>query len=72
MSGSPWRKSSFSSGIGNQDCVEVAALEPGILYLRESEDPKTVLALTPTALRSLFAMACCGRLDADRRSPRHP
>ncbi|MER5781413.1 DUF397 domain-containing protein [Streptomyces mobaraensis] len=64
VSGSPWTKSSFSSGQGNHDCVEVAASGASTLRLRESDEPGTVLTLTPAALRSLLARARSGHLDS--------
>ncbi|WP_171171137.1 DUF397 domain-containing protein [Streptomyces sp. I05A-00742] len=67
MSGSLWRKSSFSSGIGSQDCVEVARVGPGTLHLRESDRPETVLTLTPASLRSLLSQARSGRLGGPGR-----
>ncbi|MFI0741994.1 DUF397 domain-containing protein [Streptomyces sp. NPDC021100] len=66
MRAAPWQKSSFSSTGGNGDCLEVAALGASTLRLRESNEPGTVLALTPTALRSLLALIRNGRLHADR------
>ncbi|MBO3680675.1 DUF397 domain-containing protein [Streptomyces sp. NEAU-YJ-81] len=48
MSGLEWRKSSFSSGVGGQDCVEVAMTLNGLIHLRESDDPAAVIATDPT------------------------
>lgn len=48
-----WQKSSFSSGDGNTTCIEIAA-DNGLLRLRESEDPSTVLTPDHRALRALL------------------
>ncbi|MBI0294736.1 DUF397 domain-containing protein [Streptomyces sp. PRKS01-29] len=48
MSVLEWRKSSFSSGVGGQDCVEVATTPNGLIHLRESDDPAVVIATHPT------------------------
>ncbi|KAB7834147.1 DUF397 domain-containing protein [Streptomyces mobaraensis] len=60
----PWQKSGFSSTGGNGDCLEVAATGTSTLRLRESDEPGTVLTLTPAALRSLLARARSGHLDS--------
>ncbi|GAA2333286.1 DUF397 domain-containing protein [Streptomyces cuspidosporus] len=57
-----WRKSSFSEG-GAVNCVEVATDPTGTPHLRESDDPDTVIATTPTALRSLLRAIKTGALD---------
>jgi hypothetical protein len=47
-----WRKSSYSGGTGN--CVEVAGNLPGIVAVRDSQDPDgPALTLTPAAWRAL-------------------
>ncbi|MGW7295500.1 DUF397 domain-containing protein [Streptomyces xiamenensis] len=38
-----WQKSSFSSGNGGENCVELARLPGGRVLLRESTRPGTVL-----------------------------
>ncbi|MFD5389088.1 DUF397 domain-containing protein [Streptomyces sp. NPDC127074] len=48
MSGLEWRKSSFSSGVGGQDCVEVATTPNDRIHIRESDDPAVVIATRPT------------------------
>ncbi|MFC9223620.1 DUF397 domain-containing protein [Streptomyces hygroscopicus] len=48
MSGLEWRKSSFSSGVGGQDCVEVATAPNGLIRLRESDAPAAVITTGPT------------------------
>ncbi|WP_413798851.1 DUF397 domain-containing protein [Streptomyces iranensis] len=47
MPGLEWRKSSFSSGVGGQDCVEVATAPNGLIRLRESDDPAAVITTDP-------------------------
>ncbi|MGP4109862.1 DUF397 domain-containing protein [Streptomyces sp. 4N509B] len=49
-----WRKSSFSSGDPNANCIEVAHAAEDRLYLRESEEPGVVLTTTPTRLAALL------------------
>ncbi|WP_171171135.1 DUF397 domain-containing protein [Streptomyces sp. I05A-00742] len=65
MREAPWQKSSFSAPGGNGDCVEVTALAPGTLHLRESNHPETAITFTPAALRSLLSQARSGRLDRE-------
>ncbi|HVK24931.1 MAG TPA: DUF397 domain-containing protein [Actinokineospora sp.] len=49
-----WRKSSFSTGGGQSDCVEVR-LNPDLTYLRDSKNADgPVLALAPTAWTTLL------------------
>ncbi|WP_051801292.1 DUF397 domain-containing protein [Streptomyces sp. NRRL F-525] len=48
-----WQKSSFSGGGDGDDCVEVAAL-PGVIHLRESDNPARSLSTNPEGLRSLL------------------
>ncbi|MEU1788613.1 DUF397 domain-containing protein [Streptomyces sparsogenes] len=55
-----WRKSSFSGDASN--CVNVAASD-GVIVLRESDDPETILSTTPAALRDFIRGAKAGRLD---------
>ncbi|MFJ2200623.1 DUF397 domain-containing protein [Streptomyces violaceusniger] len=38
-----WRKSSFSSGQVSAECVEVATPSPGLILIRESDDPAAVI-----------------------------
>jgi hypothetical protein len=55
MSEPRWQKSSFSTGDPNQDCVEIArAPQGGEVWLRESEEPGTVLVTTPGRLAALL------------------
>ncbi|MCA6094870.1 DUF397 domain-containing protein [Streptomyces sp. SCA3-4] len=55
MSTYQWKKSSYSASSSN--CVNIAAAEDGTMRLRESDDPGTVLVVTPAALRALMAAA---------------
>ncbi|MEU0642960.1 DUF397 domain-containing protein [Streptomyces umbrinus] len=48
-----WQKSSFSGGGDSSDCVEVAATQ-GVLRLRESDEPDTVIAATGAGLAALI------------------
>lgn len=65
LSGARWRKSTYSSGSGNGDCVEVADNLPGIVAVRDSKDPEgPVLAFNPDAFRSFVAAARSGRISA--------
>ena len=55
MSTSDWQKSSFSSGDGNTNCIEVAAgPRTRTLRLRESDEPANVVAPTGAALSGLI------------------
>jgi hypothetical protein len=56
-----WQKSSFSAEASN--CVNVASAPTGLVLLRESDDPGTVLAATPTALRGLLGVIKRGSLN---------
>jgi hypothetical protein len=49
-----WQKSSFSGGGDGNECLELAAAPIGPA-LRESDDPATVLATTPTRLAALLS-----------------
>jgi hypothetical protein len=62
MSDFDWHKSSFSSGNPSSDCIEIAAVPDGGLYIRESDSPDIVLATTPARLASLLR-----HLDGERR-----
>ncbi|GAA1724930.1 DUF397 domain-containing protein [Streptomyces yatensis] len=56
-----WRKSSYSGDAAN-NCVELARI-PGTVLLRESDEPQTVIATTPAALRALTRVVKAGRFD---------
>ncbi|MEV5506178.1 DUF397 domain-containing protein [Streptomyces orinoci] len=51
-----WQKSSFSAANGNGECLEVSAT-PNTIALRESDAPRTVLALSRPALRAFLGYA---------------
>ncbi|MFE7114242.1 DUF397 domain-containing protein [Streptomyces sp. NPDC057654] len=54
MPNSPiWQKSSFSGPDENQSCVELADHD-GLIKMRESDVPGTVLSTTPERLRALM------------------
>lgn len=56
-----WRKSSYSGGTGN--CVEVAGNLPGIMAVRDSQDPGgPALKLTSAAWRALTRKVRNGEL----------
>ncbi|RZS43828.1 uncharacterized protein DUF397 [Herbihabitans rhizosphaerae] len=48
MSGSRWRKSSFSSGNENAECVELAVLRD-VTAVRDSKNPVAALAFPSTS-----------------------
>jgi hypothetical protein len=51
-----WQKSSFSGSDAGQECVEIAAPPSlGMLLLRESDSPETVIRTSPAALQGLTA-----------------
>ncbi|GAA0961835.1 MULTISPECIES: DUF397 domain-containing protein [Streptomyces violaceusniger group] len=56
-----WRKSSYSGDAAN-NCVELART-PDTVLMRESDEPHTVIATTPAALRALTRAARAGRFD---------
>lgn len=56
-----WQKSSFSGGEG-ADCVEVARTAPAV-QLRESDDPRTVITVTPAQLAALIGAIKDHRFD---------
>ncbi|MFE5161844.1 DUF397 domain-containing protein [Streptomyces sp. NPDC056697] len=57
-----WRKSSYSGDAAN-NCVEVTRAADAAILLRESDEPQTVIATTPAALRALTRAARAGRFD---------
>ena len=57
-----WRKSSYSGGTGN--CVEVTGNLPGIVAVRDSQDPGgPALILTPAAWQAMTRKVRNGGLD---------
>jgi hypothetical protein len=64
LSPAVWRKSSRSTGSG-QNCVEVATNLPGLIAVRDSKNPQgPALVLTPPQWRTLLAVARANTLDA--------
>ncbi|MFI0778144.1 DUF397 domain-containing protein [Streptomyces sp. NPDC021212] len=63
MSHIQWRKSSYSGDVDGNNCVELAHGAGVSVLLRESDEPKTVIATTPAALRALARAARAGRFD---------
>ncbi|MGW1030482.1 DUF397 domain-containing protein [Streptomyces sp. NPDC002577] len=57
-----WQKSSFSEGGDGNTCVELAATEPRLIYIRESDTPATRLTTTPAPLAHLLLGIKSGRL----------
>ncbi|MBU3866364.1 DUF397 domain-containing protein [Streptomyces sp. 4503] len=57
-----WRKSSYSGDAAN-NCVEVTRAPDAAILLRESDEPQTVIATTPAALRALTQAVRAGRFD---------
>lgn len=53
MAQDAWQKSSFSGGGDSDDCVELAVRQ-GLLLLRESDEPGTILTATATGLAALI------------------
>ena len=47
-----WQKSTFS-GVEGENCIEVARAEPHV-FLRESDTPTAVLAVSPSGLLALI------------------
>ncbi|WP_344265822.1 DUF397 domain-containing protein [Streptomyces sodiiphilus] len=56
----PWQKSSYSSE--GSACLEVAWTAGGLLLVRESDEPKTVLSTAPERLRALLTLASNARV----------
>ncbi|MGP4002637.1 DUF397 domain-containing protein [Streptomyces sp. 8N706] len=63
MIGLNWQKSSFSSGDGNTNCVELATGPTGALHLRESDEPTAILTTPLPAVRALLGHIKAGDLD---------
>jgi hypothetical protein len=60
MSELVWQKSTFSEP-GSDTCVELATDPPGHPHLRESDEPGTVIATSPAALRALLGRVKAGK-----------
>ncbi|MFD8338230.1 DUF397 domain-containing protein [Streptomyces solisilvae] len=63
MSDIKWQKSSYSADGPGNNCVELAHASDAAILLRESDEPGTVIATTPAALRALTRAARAGRFD---------
>ncbi|WP_329366002.1 DUF397 domain-containing protein [Streptomyces sp. NBC_01483] len=48
-----WQKSTFSGG-PQGECVNITVTPDGTIRLRESDEPRTVLATTPEGLAALL------------------
>jgi hypothetical protein len=60
LTGADWRTSSYSSGNGGQ-CVEVARNLPGVVAVRDSQDPGGPgLTLTPAQWQEFTARLKAG------------
>ncbi|MEV5506177.1 DUF397 domain-containing protein [Streptomyces orinoci] len=57
MSNPRWQKSSFSTANENGDCLEASRTPNNTIALRESDAPRTVLALSRPALRAFLRYA---------------
>ncbi|UNO44004.1 DUF397 domain-containing protein [Streptomyces sp. MST-110588] len=56
-----WRKSTFSENTGDANCVELATYGDEI-FVRESDEPDTVLKTTSPEVRALLASIKTGGL----------
>ncbi|MFB7911534.1 DUF397 domain-containing protein [Kitasatospora sp. NPDC056076] len=64
LTGTSWRKSSFSGG-GGANCVEVADGFTGVQPVRDSKDPHgPALVFSATAWQSFVTAVRTGELDA--------
>ncbi|MER6051288.1 DUF397 domain-containing protein [Streptomyces sp. NPDC001793] len=55
-----WQKSSYSNE--NMNCVELAP-HNGLILMRESDDPDTVVTTTPEKLRAFMLGVRAGEFD---------
>jgi Domain of unknown function (DUF397). len=60
-----WQKSSYSGPGDGDSCVELAST-PATLHLRESDDPATVLSITPASVGHLLKAIRTGAVAAPR------
>ncbi|MBV6698558.1 DUF397 domain-containing protein [Kitasatospora aureofaciens] len=60
MSQYAWQKSSFSGT--NANCVEIAT-DGDLIYIRESDDPSTIITTTRTKLHAWIRGAKAGEFD---------
>ncbi|MFJ7908479.1 DUF397 domain-containing protein [Kitasatospora sp. NPDC096204] len=61
-----WQKSSFSGEEAN--CVEIASAGDRV-YIRESDDPTTIVTTTPTKLHTWIHGAKAGEFDHFTANP---
>ena len=62
MSTLNWQKSSYSNE--GADCLNVAETA-GAILLRESDEPDTIVTVTPAALRFLLLAVKAGEFDRE-------
>lgn len=63
MTGTWWRRSSYSGGNGSSNCVDVRTL-PGVIAVRDSKDPDgPKLVVSPAGWRVFAARVKSGRYD---------
>lgn len=64
MSAPAWRKSSFSGGSENTDCVELARLGGAVIGVRDSKNPEGGhLSVSPGTLGRLLTRIKAGDLE---------
>ncbi|MEU6970422.1 DUF397 domain-containing protein [Kitasatospora aureofaciens] len=56
-----WQKSSFSGDAAN--CIYVSAAVDSTIWIRESDDPGTIISTSPEALRALIRAVKAGEFD---------
>ncbi|MFG2909889.1 DUF397 domain-containing protein [Kitasatospora sp. NPDC048286] len=56
-----WQKSSFSGT--NTNCLEIASSAGELVYIRESDDPTTIVTTTRTKLHTWIHGAKAGEFD---------
>ncbi|MFF0744228.1 DUF397 domain-containing protein [Streptomyces sp. NPDC004111] len=64
MSTSPinWQKSSFSGG-GGENCVEVGTGAEGVIVMRESDDPESIIATSREKMAAFILGVKAGEFD---------
>ncbi|WP_125263385.1 DUF397 domain-containing protein [Streptomyces alboflavus] len=69
LSNAQWHKSSYSSGDGGEDCVEVAAGLPGVVPVRDSKakpDGGPVVLIGAPAWTTFLTAVCGGGASTPR------
>lgn len=61
-----WQRSTFSGGGEGNTCVELTAISPHLLGLRESDAPGAVLTTTPAPVTELLRAITSGRFTSPR------